>query len=412
MASQQIEIHKFSHGITLVAEPMAEVSSAAFVFLVPAGVARDPQGRTGTASVLTELIFRGAGQMDNRRLNEQLDSLGLHRSAGAGSMHSSFSGALVGDNLLRAIELHAEVLQRPHLAEPQFEFCRELALQSLASLDDDPRQKIGLLVKEQFLSYPYGRPAPGKQEDLEQLSWAEVKEHWQGKYTPRGAILAVAGKIDFEELTEAVENYFGAWQGDDPAELPAIKSQSQIYHQANKGAQVHIGLMYPSVHSSSEDFYRALAAVSVLSGGMGSRLFTEVREKRGLCYAVGANHQIISKQGAVQCYVGSSPEKAQEALEVMIGELVKLSDGVTAEELARAKVGLRSSLIMQGESTGSRASGCGNDYYHLGRVRSLEEIEEAVTALTVDEVNDFVRRHKPGNFAVATIGPKELKVRI
>jgi predicted Zn-dependent peptidase len=168
--------------------------------------------------------------------------------------------------------------------------------------------------------------------------------------------------------------------------------------------------MYPSVNVVHKDYYKALAAVGVLSGGMGSRLFAEVREKRGLCYAVGANHRVTGKFGAVQCYVGSSPDKAQEAMDVMIAELVKLADGITQDELDRAKVGLRASLIMQGESTSARAAACAGDYYYLGRVRSLEEIEQEIVSLTVDDVVDFARKHKAENFTVATIGPKELKI--
>jgi len=406
-----VNIHKLSNGMILVVESLPEVSSAAFVFFTPAGVVRDPRERTGTAAVLTELVYRGAGQWDSRGISEQLDQLGLHRHTSVSSLHSSFSGALVGDNVLRALEMHADILRRPSLAEDQFELCRELALQSLDSLDDDPRQKISLVVNEKYLGYPYGRPAPGKKEELEQLQYDEIKKHWENCYTPEGAILAVAGKVDFDEIKDKVESYFGDWQGEALNDLPPESCQSVNYHLANEGAQVHIGLMYSSVNYNHPDYYKALAAVSVLSGGMGSRLFTEVREKRGLCYAVGAAHRVIANQGAVGCYLGSTPEKAQEGLDVMIAELEKLTEGITEEELGRAKVGLRASLVMQGESTGARASNCAADYFYRGRVRSLEEIEQAVLALTVEDVVEHVRQFRPGNFTVATIGPKELIVR-
>ena len=410
MNKEEVRTHKLDNGMTLVAECMAEVSSAAFGFLVPAGVACDPDNRTGTATVLAELVFRGAGVLDNRTLNEQLDSLGLHRHGGVSTFHSCFSGALLGDNLLGALAIHADILQRPHLNDHDFLTCKDLAIQSLQSLEDDPRSKISLLVHEQFFSYPFGRPAPGKENELQQLTCAETKAHWSSRFTPQGTILALAGKFDFGLVTEAVEKYFGNWQGSAPLELPDIGCKSKTFHEANDGAQVHIGLMYPSVHYSSSDYYNALTAVSVLSGGMGSRLFTEVREKRGLCYAVGAGHRVVGRQGAVFCYAGSSPDNAQEALDVMTGELVKLADGISQDELDRAKVGLRSSLIMQGESTSARAGSCAGDYYHLGRVRSLEEIEQAINAVTVDGVVDFVGRYRPKDFAVATIGPRELKI--
>jgi len=403
-----VMIHKLSNGMNLIVESMADVSSAAFCFLVPGGVARDPEGRTGTATVLNELLFRGAGDMDNRTVNEELDSIGLHRQGSASNTHNSFTGALVGDNLLRALELYADILCRPHLSDEQFELCRDLALQSLQSLEDDPRQKISLLSREHFMCYPFGRPAPGKPDELQQLGCDEVKTHWASQFTPKDTILAVAGKVDFEQVKGAVEKYFGSWQNQAAAELPPAKCQRKTFHQKKEGTQVHIGLMYPSVNYNSDDYYRALASVTVLSGGMGSRLFTELREKRGLCYAVFATHQVISDQGCVFCYVGSSPDKAQESLDVVTAELVKLADGISQDELDRAKVGLRASLIMQGESTSTRANLCAGDYYHRGRVRSLEEIENAINSLTLDEVIDFVNRCKPDNFTVATLGPKEL----
>ena len=394
--------------MTLVVEPMAEVSSAAFVFSVPAGAAWDPPDRTGTATVLTDVLFRGAGQMDNRTLNERLDGLGLHRQTTVGSLHSNFAGTLVADNLLEVLDIYSDILLRAHLPADEFELCRALALQSLDSLDDDPRQKIGMLLAEQYLPKPLGRFVLGKRDELQALTAEEVKAHWQERFSPQGTILAVAGAVDFEQLKAFVAEKFGDWQGTVEPKPAAQAPQKRRLHEANQGEQVHVGVMYPSVTYTDTSYYDALAVVSVLSGGMGSRLFTEVREKRGLCYAVMAAHRVTGPYGAVQCYLGSTPDRAQEALDVLLGELTRLPEGISDEELDRAKVGLRASLVMQGESSTARSLGCANDYYHLGRVRSLSEIEQAVKSLEVGEVVAFVKSHEPKDFTVVTIGPKEL----
>ena len=409
ITEQAVDVHKLSNGMTLVVESMREVSSAAFMFLAPVGVAFDPEGKTGMASVLSELVYRGAGAMDNRTLSEHLDGLGLHRHSGIATLYGSFGGALVSGNLLEALKLHGDILRRPRMAEEQFEACRELAIQSLDSLEDDPRHKISLLVREKYLPYPFGRPAPGKRDELQVIRHHEIVEHWGARVSPADTILAVAGKVYLEPLVEAVEHSFGDWQGEKLAEPERGEQENQVFHQPYDGAQMHIGVMYPSVTYQHEDYYAALAAVSVLSGGMGSRLFTEVREKRGLCYAVGASHQVIGGYGAVQGYLGSTPERAQEALDVMLEELRKLSDGITEYELDRAKVGLRSSLIMQGESTTARAMSCASDFYHLNRVRSLQEIEEKIQKLTVKDVVDHAKQFKPNDFTIVTIGPEKLK---
>ena len=410
MTKDTVHIHKLNNGMTLVVEPMADVSSAAFVFRLPVGAAHDPIGRTGTAAVLAELLFRGTERMDNRTLNNNLDSLGLHRSGSASSLASVFSGVLVADKLLAALPLYADVLRTPTLTAEQFASCRELSIQSLASLDDDPRQKITLLLREQYLPEPLNRFVPGIREELQALTDQEVKQHWQQSFSPGRTVLAAAGKVDFSELKNSVEQLFGSWKGAAVATVPDGRPRRQVFHESNAGAQVHIGVMYPSVSYTDSDYYAALAAVGVLSGGMGSRLFTEVREKRGLCYSVGAAHRVIGPHGAVQCYLGSTPEQAQEGLDVLLAELVKLKDGISEDELERAKVGLRASLIMQGESSGARAAGCAGDWHHLGRVRSLDEIEAAVKALTVKEVMAHVQGHEAKDFTVVTIGPRELTV--
>ncbi|MBN2375237.1 MAG: insulinase family protein [Sedimentisphaerales bacterium] len=410
MAQEKIDIHKLSNGLTLITEQLPEVSSAAFVFLLPCGVAYDPHERTGCANVLLELVFRGAGSYDSRALNLKMDNLGLHRNSGVSSVHCSFSGALLSDNLLEALKLHAEVFCRPRLDNDQFEYSRELALQTLDSLEDDPRQKIGLLAQEHFLPWPYNRPSPGVKDQLQRLTLNEVKDFWSHHYSPRNAIFAAAGKVDHQRLVTALEENFGYWQGQQITEPPRGKCKISKFHQPNEGAQVHIGVMYPSVNSEDKGYYAALAAVAVLSGGMGSRLFTEVREKRGLCYAIGAAHRVTGRMGAVHCYLGSTPERAQEALDVSLQEFTKLPDGITQAELDRAKVGLRASLIMQGESTSARALGCAGDFYHLGRVRTLQEIEQNIQSLTVADVVEHVQIHKPKDFTVVSIGPKDIEV--
>lgn len=409
MEQQVVNMHTMDNGMTLVAETMQEVSSAAFVFMVPIGAAYDPAGLTGTSNVLAELLFRGAGELDNRALNERLDSLGLHRNSSVVSLRSYFGGALVADNLESALEVYADILRRPALEQEQFELCRLLALQSLDSIEDDPRHKIALLAHEQYLPYPFGRPPPGKREELERLTWPMTQNCWQDRFTPANTILAVAGKVDFEKLKEFAQAHFGDWKGQSLSELTPGQPQTRVFHQPYEGAQVHVGILYPSVTYEHEQYYAALAAVGVLSGGMSGRLFTEVREKRGLCYAVGAAHHVTAGYGVVQCYLGSTPDRAQEALDVTLAELKKLEKGISNEELDRAKVGLRASLIMQGESTSARALSCARDMYYLKRVRTLCEIEQGIQKLRVEDVVRYVRDYTPDHCTVATIGPKELR---
>jgi predicted Zn-dependent peptidase len=168
--------------------------------------------------------------------------------------------------------------------------------------------------------------------------------------------------------------------------------------------------MTPTVGMKDKDYYNARVAVSVLSGGMGARLFTEVREKRGLCYAVGAQYHAQKEAAGIMCYAGTTPDKAQQTFDVIIAEFNRLADGISEEEIQRAKVGLKSALIMQSESSSSRAGAIATDYYMRGRVRTLDEIKDGIDKTSVDSVLGFLRRRKFGEFTVVTIGPKEVNV--
>ena len=142
---------------------------------------------------------------------------------------------------------------------------------------------------------------------------------------------------------------------------------------------------------------------------MSARLFTEVREKRGLCYAVGARYHGLKEAAGIACYAGTTPDKAQETLDVIIQQFDKLGDGISEEEIQRAKVGLESSLILSSESSSSRAGAIASDHYLLGRVRSLDEIKNKIEKTSVDSVLGFLRSNKFKDFTVVTVGPKCLK---
>jgi predicted Zn-dependent peptidase len=161
---------------------------------------------------------------------------------------------------------------------------------------------------------------------------------------------------------------------------------------------------------SSDSYYEVAAAVSILSGSMSSRLFTEVREKRGLCYAVGANYKSLKDYAGIACYAGTTPDKAQQTLDVILEQFRSLKEGISTEELQRAKVGLKTSLIMQGESTNARSSSIAADYFLLGRVRELAEIREKIEALSVDSILDALQKHPFEDFTVVTIGPNAVNV--
>jgi predicted Zn-dependent peptidase len=407
---EQTDKYVLKNGMVLLGEPMAGVESVAFDILMPAGASLMPDGAIGAANVIEDWIFRGAGTRDNRALSDAMDGLGLHRSSSVGSAHLAIGAALEASNLAEAIALYADMVCNPQLEDGEFDSARQLAIESVLALDDEPRQKVMLELRKRFYPDPLGRSTAGEIEDLRALTPAETRQIVEDRFDMGQTIMSVAGKYDFEKMCKQVERLFGRAKGKPVTPAASGTPAGQYKHVHNDGAQVHIGLMTRTVRFTDPDYYNSKVATCVLSGGMSARLFTEVREKRGLCYAVAARYHSLKEAAGLMCYAGTTPEKAQETLDVIVAEFRRLADGIGQEELNRAKVGLKSSLILQSESSSSRSSAIGNDYYMLGRVRSLDEIKQNIEAVTVDSVLKFLRAHPFEEFTVVTIGPREVRV--
>ena len=398
------------NGMVLLGEPMEAVESVAFGFMLPAGAARLPDGCCGAGNIIADWIFRGAGDKDSRQLSDAIDGLGLVRGRSVGSSHIAIGAVLEAGNLEQALDLYADIILKPSLKDDQFELARQLAIDDVLSLDDDPRHKVMLKLREQFYPNPLGRSTVGDIAELKALTARISGQIIKDKFNLSQTIFSVAGKYDFDAVCQQIERLFEP-EAQEGGELVMLGlRQGKYTHIDNDGAQVHIGLMTGTVKPTDEDYYNARIAISVLSGGMSARLFTEVREKRGLCYAIGARYHGLKEAAGILCYAGTTPDKAQDTLDCVIGEFNRLIKGVTEDEIARAKVGLKSSLILQSESSSSRAGAIGGDYYILGRVRSLDEIKGRIEATSVDSVLAFLRANPFGEFTVVTIGPKQVNV--
>ena len=407
--AERVDKHILKNGMVILGEPMATVESAAFDFMLPAGAALLPDGCCGAGSVIADWIFRGAGDRNSRQLSDALDGLGLHRASSVNSSHITIGASLEAGNLAEAIDLYADIILRASLKQDQFELARQLAIDGVLALDDDPRQKVMLKLREQFYPSPLGRSAVGEIDELKTLTAERTRQIIKNKFNLSQTIFAVAGKYNFDAICRQIENLFETQQRTPAESVKPVSKAGKYMHLHNDGAQVHIGLMTNTVKPTDKDYYNARVAISVLSGGMSARLFTEVREKRGLCYAIGARYHGLKEAAGIMCYAGTTPENAQETLDVIMAEFKRLSEGISEEEISRAKVGLKSSLILQSESSSSRAGGIGSDYYMLGKVRSLDEIKNKIEETSVDSVLRFLRNNKFKDFTVVTIGPKCLK---
>lgn len=409
MAQQQILSHRFPNGLTLLAEPMGWLESAAFALLLPAGCQRDPDNCLGLASLTCEMMQRGSGPRNNRQFVEDLENLGVDRSASVSGAHTSFGGAMPCEKIYEALSIYADLVRRPHLAANQFEDAQQVCLQEVYGLEDDLAQRVMQQVRLRRYGDPLGRWSQGTEEGLQNCQIADVRRFYDKYYRPQNAILSVAGNIDWPRLRDHVEELFDDWQPLAVPTLVANQSAGPRLHIPHESSQTHIGLAYPSITYAHPHYYEARAAVGVLSDGMSSRLFTEVREKRGLVYTVYASLHSLKLMGSVLCYAGTTTERAQETLDVIVAELHRLAAGIEPEELSRLKARIKSALIFQQESSPARAGSIAGDWYHLGRVRTLEEVSSIIDRLTCESINKFLKEHPPRNFTLVTLGAKELE---
>ncbi len=397
-------------GAVLVVEPIASVASAALTWRVPVGSATDPPDGDGLAAMLTELIFRGAGGLDSKGHSDALDRVGVQRSDAVLTHHLRLSAALLGNRVAEALPLIAAMVTAPDLAGDALEAVRSLCLQSLDSLDDDPQHLVMIRLREHHLAPPFNRHGYGSREVLERCSIEVLRQSWADRCRPEGTIVAAAGAVDPAALSRQLNELLAGWSGRPTSPQELGPPQRGRVHISQDTAQMHIGIAYDAPREAEPDARLERLAIGVLSGGTSARLFTEVRQKRSLCYSVGASYHAGRDRGLVALYAGTTPQRAQETLDVCMAEIERLREGVARDEFDRASIGLKSHLIMQGESTAARASAIGYDHFRLGRTRTLDDLARRIDAITLDELNAYLAGREFGEFTVATIGPVELGV--
>ena len=412
MMSDLIHVERFDNGLVLLGEPMDHVSSVSLTMRVPVGPIYDPSGMEGAAAVGAEWWLRGAGDRDTRQLNDALDSLGCRHVEAAGADFITFSAGQVHQRLDDVLGLYHDILLAPRLDDEAFDPCRNLIVQDLLSLDDHPAQKVNVLCRQRFFPHPLGRYHLGTAESLEAMTADAVRDHLLSHFCPDGTIIAVAGKIDWPQLRDRIEQHLGDWPARPQAQIDTQPATGGFEHVRKDTAQTHLALAQPSVTMTDGHYYAARVAVCVLSGGMSSRLMTEVREKRGLVYRVSTAYGGLKSCAGWFTYAGAVPEKAQETLEVVVGELRRLGEGIEPAELARAKTQLKSATLMSLDMTGSRAARMANDFHCLERVRTIDEITAAIDAITADDVLAYLQAYRAGDFVGVVIGPEPVPLAV
>jgi len=387
---------------------MPGMQSAAMTLLIDAGVEHDPADRIGTSTVLAEWLLRGAGDRDSRELTNHLDRLGLQRSSSVGIHHARFSSAALASNVLQGLSAYADIVLRARLPADGFEPACDLAMQALEGIGDDPRHALSVKLRQCHFPDPLGRNTMGELEHLKSLTPEDCRRQHAACFKPAGAIIAFAGNIEATHVRNEVQHYLGNWKGHGPGLAIADVPKQRTHHQHQDSEQTHIGFAYSTIAESHADYYAMRLAIEALGGGMSGRLFTEIREKRALVYNVSAGYSSLKGVGSIMGYAGTSNDRAQATLECLLLEVRRLSQGISADELHRAKVVLKAGTIMSGESTSARSGSIAHDFFMRGRIRTMPEILNEIERVTLAHANRFLADHPPGDMTIVTVGPKPL----
>lgn len=414
-ATNPIKVRILSSGLPLLVEEMPGVRSAAVNWLLPAGNATDAIGEAGDgwSGMLAELAQRGAGDRDSKAYSDALDRAGVQRAVAPAAVHIVVSATTIGSRLSEALPLLSDLVVRPHLPGEAIDAVRSLAIQSLESLQDDPQHRVALRLREIHLPAPFNRTGYGHRVAYERATIEALRAEWSRRVRPVGSILSIAGAVDADEVARTMDRLLAGWHG--TAEDPKVFGAPArgTIHEDDESNQTHLAIGLDAPSEKQPESLLCRIATAILGGETSSRLFSEVREKRGLCYSVNAGYAGGRDRGMVAIYAGSTPDRAQETLDTVLTELTRFRHGVDADEFRRAVTGIKSRLVMQGESTAGRAAALASDWYRLGRCRPLSELSAEVDAVTLDGLNEWISRAMGASWmtsmSMCTIGKAELR---
>jgi predicted Zn-dependent peptidase len=398
------------NGIVLLGEELPGLESVSIAFHTPAGGIHDPSGRCGLAALSGEMMLRGAGDRTSRQIVEDLEAAGVQWASAVSTSHSSFSGAMVARQLPAALPIYADILQRPLLAEDDLENARQMVLQTLAGTEDDPAHRAILALRQIHYPSPWGMPSEGLTADVERIAIGEIRDFVSANVRPCGTIIAIAGRIDWDDFVPRMERLFGDWSTGAAAPIATGPRGPRVRHVMHDSQQTHIAVAWSAPPYRADESYEATAALAILGGGSSSRLFSEVRERRGLCYSVSAGYQTLRDCAAAICYSGTSAARAQETLDVMLAEILRLPGTLEPAELDRVKARAKSSLVMQQESSAARAGGIARQWYHLGKVRTLGEELARYDRLSIDSIEAWLTANPIRDLSVVSLGREPLEV--
>jgi predicted Zn-dependent peptidase len=404
--SEPVRLTRLSSGLTVVTERMNRVETVSFGAYVAAGSRHESAGENGVSHFLEHMAFKGTERRSAARIAEEIEAVGGHLNAYTAREQTAYYAKVLKEDTALAVDIIGDILCHSTFEPEELERERGVILQEIGQANDTPDDIIFDRFQDAaYPGQPLGRAVLGTEEGIRGMPRGMLTSYMQRHYTAASIVVAAAGALEHELVVELVQAHFADLAADAAPTADPACYQGGEFREARELDQVHVVLGFPSVAYGDPDYYPTLLLTTVLGGGMSSRLFQEVREKRGLVYSIYSFNAPFMDSGVFGIYAGTGESEAEELMPVTLEELRKIQVGVAEPELARARAQVKASLLMSLESTGSRCEQLARQLQVFGRVIPVEETVARINAVTVEHVQRAAARHFRAAPTLAVLGP-------
>ncbi len=406
---QQHRLTTLDSGVRVVTEAMPSVRSVSLGFWIGTGSRGESNSEAGLSHLLEHLLFKGSEKYGSLEIDQIFDGMGAELNAGTGKETTSVYARVIDDHVSEAFDVMADMVFRPALRDIESE--RAVILEEIAMYEDDPQEKVFDLFGEAvFGEHPLGRAIIGRAEVIADTPADQIGRFHAERYRPENVVIAAAGAVEHDAFVELAARAVTAATNGRPAATapvaPAIGAPRRCFERKDT-EQYHVCLGGPGLARHDERRFALRVLDNVFGGTSSSRLFQEVRERRGLAYAVYSFTSAYQDTGQVGLYLGTRPDNVGEGLSVIASELTRMrEEPATPEELARAKENLKGRVVLALESTGARMNRLGAELLAGMPLLSLDETVERIDSVSLEDLAELVDElWSPERLSAAGIGP-------
>ncbi|NLI92177.1 MAG: insulinase family protein [Peptococcaceae bacterium] len=401
--------HVLSNGVRILTEEIDYVRSVAIGIWVGTGSRNETEGYEGISHFIEHMFFKGTENRTARQLAESLEAVGGQLNAFTTKEFTCYYAKILDEDINLAIDVLSDMFFNSRFDSKEIDKEKNVVIEEIKMYQDTPDELIHDLFSQYVWNdHPLGKPILGVEDTINHLNRDKIKHYLETKYTPDKVVIAVAGKINHDEIIKKL-SIFGDFQRQRQESETGEPRGSIIRKAVGKDTeQMHLVIGVPGLGQDDEDMYALHIINNILGGGLSSRLFQEIREQRGLAYSVYSYHSTFVDTGLFAIYAGTSPGKTEEVIQCILKEmnLVK-AEGITEEELKRTKAQIKGNLYLGLESVSSRMSRLGKTELSFGRVKTAEEAVEKLEKVTLSDVKRVMERlWLQDKISILTLGQK------